>query len=829
MSRAIIMAGGEGTRLRPLTCIRAKPMVPVINKPAIEHSIRLLKLYGISDITLSIYALPENFQNYFGDGSELGVSISYSVEEKPLGTAGGVKKALGDIEETTIVLSGDGIIDFNIAEILQFHREKKSSLTIVLNRTDQPTDYGVVITDSHGRIERFLEKPSWSEIYSDTVNTGMYVIEPGEIKKYIPDEEKFDFSLDLFPILKKKKIPMYGFVTDGYWCDVGNLSTYSNVHKDILDGKVKIEIPGKKIAHDIWVGRDVEIHPGAKIKGPIIIGDFTRVKKGAEISEYSVIGDNCLIEENSSVKKSIIFHNTVIGRKCELRGAIVGKRCVLGESVSIYEEAVVADDCSLGSGTVIQSGIRVWPDKSIEQGTRLTADLIWGQTEKKALFSSEGITGTFNVKITPEFASKIGSAVGAYLGKNSKVVISRDVTKASCLIKHAFTSGLLSMGVDVFDMDIETVPINRYCTKFLNADMGIYIQVTYLTGLQNIQILFFNRNGFQIPVCEEKRIENIFFRGDYPRKDVFEAGEVIHPSHHIGSYISNMVNYVNRDTIRKGNWKIILDCLNGTASYIFPELLDSMSIQTTVLRGQIKETLNEYDIMTGTIKSIYNVVNMSKMNREIGVIIGPHGTNITIIDEMGNVCTADDISAILILYYLKYSYSKTISLPVNTSNVISRLIEDNGGSVKWTTTRLRIPDDSIDIFFGGKSRHPFLEQKIDPMITFLRVLEYLTLEQKELYEVREVLPRTNLLNTTIQCTLEEKAAIMAMLSMEADKNDVELIDGIKIIKKNSWILLLPDSSQPLIHIYAEGDSTKERDRLISSYSDKIKQFRLGQI
>ncbi len=829
MARAIIMAGGEGTRLRPLTCIRAKPMVPVINKPAIEHSIKLLKSYGITDITLSIYTLPENFQNYFGDGSELGVSISYSVEEIPLGNAGGVKKALGDTEETSIILSGDGIIDFNISEILKFHRDKKSSITIVLNKTDKPTDYGVVITDNHGRIEKFLEKPSWSEIYSDTVNTGMYVIEPAHIKKYIPDEEKFDFSLDLFPILKKKKIPMYGFVADGYWCDIGTLSTYSNVHKDILDGKVKIEIPGKKIAHDIWVGRDVEIDPGAIIKGPIIIGDFARIKKGAEISEYSVIGDNCLIEENSSIKKSVIFHNTVIGRKCELRGAIVGKRCVLGESVSIYEDAVVADDCSIGSGTVIQSGIRVWPDKSIEQGTRLTADLIWGQTEKKTLFSSEGITGTFNVRITPEFASKTGSAVGAYLGKNAKVVISRDITKASCLIKHAFTSGLLSMGVDVYDMDVETVPINRYCTKFLNADMGIYIQVAYLTGLQNIQIQFFNRNGFQIPLCEEKRIENIFFRGDYPRKDVFESGEVIHPSHHIGSYISNMVNYVNRETVKGGNWKIILDCLNGTASYIFPELLDSMGIETTVLRGQMKETLNEYDIMAGTIKSIYNVVNMSKMNREIGVIIGPHGTNITIIDEMGDVLTADDITSILCLYYLRYSYSKTISLPVNTSNVISRLIEDNGGSVKWTTTRLRIPDDSIDIFYGGKSRHPIIEQKIDPMITFLRILEYLTLEQKELYEVREVLPKTNLLSTTIQCTIEEKAAIMAMLSAESDRNDVELIDGIKIVKNNSWILLLPDSSQPLIHVYAEGASTKERDRLVSNYSEKIKQFRLGHI
>jgi mannose-1-phosphate guanylyltransferase/phosphomannomutase len=829
MTRAIIMAGGEGTRLRPLTCIRAKPMVPVINRPAIEHSIRLLRNHGITDIVLSIYALPENFQNYFGDGSELGVRISYSVEEKPLGTAGGVKKALGDTTETSIILSGDGIIDFDITNMLAYHREKKSALTIILKRTKKPTDYGIVITDSDGRIEKFLEKPSWSEVFTDTVNTGMYIIEPSHITRYIPEDEKFDFSVDLFPLLRKKKIPMYGFITEDYWCDVGNLAMYSNVHKDILDGKVKIDIPGKKIAHDIWVGRDVEIDPDAKIKGPIIIGNFARIKKGAEVSEYSVIGDNCLIEENASVKKSVIFHNTVIGRKCELRGAVVGKRCVLGEGVSIYEDAVVADDCTIGSGAVIQAGIRVWPDKSIEQWTRISADLIWGETEKKSLFGSDGISGTFNVKITPEFASKLGSAIGAHLGKHAKVVLSRDVTKAAALISHAFTAGLLSMGIDVYDMELESVPLNRYCTKFFNGDMGIYIQVTHLTGLQNIAIQFFNRNGFQIPLSEEKRIEKIFFRGDYPRKDVFETGELIYPSHQIGSYVTNVFNYVDREKISSGGWKVILDCLNGTASYIFPELLESMNIETTVLRGQMKETLSEYDIMTGTIKSIYNVVNMSKMNREIGVIIGPHGTNITIIDETGNVLTADDISSILSMLYLKHKEIETICLPVNISNAVSRLIENNGGNIRWVTTKLRNPEDSIDLFYGGKCRYPYLEQRTDPMITFLRILEYLTLEKKELCEVKEQLPKVNLASTTIQCALEEKASIMGMLSSESDGKSVELIDGVKIINSSSWILLMPDASQPLIHVYAEGESVRERDRLIQNYSEKIRQFRLSQI
>jgi len=829
MIKAIIMAGGEGTRLRPLTCIRAKPMVPVINKPTIEHSIRLLKSHGITDITLSIYTLPDNFQNYFGDGSELGVKISYAVEEKPLGTAGGVKKALAKTSGTAIILSGDVIMDFNITEILSYHREKNSALTIVLNRAKKPTDYGIVITSPDGRIERFREKPSWSEVYTDTVNTGVYVIEPGQITPHIPEDEKFDFSLDLFPRLKKIGLPMYGFISDGYWCDTGSLTMYSNVHKDILDGKVRIEIPGKKIAHNIWVGRDVEIDPDARVRGPVIIGNFTRIKKGAEISEYSVIGENCLIEENASIKKSIIFHNTVVGRKCELRGAIVGKRCVLGEGVSVYEDAVVADDCSVGSGAVIQSGIRVWPDKVIEQGTRLTGDLIWGQTEKKALFGSDGISGTFNVKLTPEFASKLGGAIGAYLGKNSKIVVCRDMTKAAALIDHAFTSGLLSMGVDVYQMGIATLPLDRYCTRFLNADMGVYIQVTHLTGLQNIQIQFFDRNGFQVPVAEEKKIENIFFRGDYPRKDIFETGEMLYPSHQLNSYISNTKNYVNSERIKSGGWKVILDCLNGTASHVIPELLFAMGIEATVLRGQIKERLTEYDLMTGTIKSIYNVLNMSKMNREIGLIVGAHGTNITVTDELGEVLTADDISSILIMYYLDYTDTREICLPVNASNSLTRLIYEKGGRLRWTSTRLRRPEEALDIFYSDISRHPFLELKFDPVIAFLRVIEYLTLEKKELCQVKETLPKSNIMNTCVQCTAEQKAAIMGMLSMEQDNGRVELIDGVKIINDNSWILLMPDASQPLIHIYAEGESVKERDRLIQSYSEKIRQFSTNQL
>jgi len=826
MTKAIIMAGGEGTRLRPLTCNRAKPMIPVINRPVIEHAIALLKRHEITDITISLFYLPENIQNYFGDGSDWDVDISYSVEVSPLGTAGGVKQAMGNNDDTFIILSGDGIIDFDITEILKYHREKKSPFTIILTRVNTPTEYGIVITKDNGRIDKFLEKPSWSEVFSDTANTGMYVIEPEIIAAHVPENTKFDFSMDLFPRLQKNKIPLYGYISEGYWCDVGNLVSYNDVHKDILEGLVNIDMPGKKIGNRVWVGKDVEIHPEAVIKGPVLLGDFVKIRKGAEIAEFSVIGDNCIIEENASVRRSIILHSTVIGPKCELRGSMIGKRCVLQQGVSTNEGSVVSDDCRLEMDVHVPAGKRIWPDKIIEQGTRITTDVIWGQTEKKTLFSSEGIVGTFNVKITPEFASKLGSAIGAFLGKNSSIIISRDTTNAARLIKRAFTAGLLSMGVDVCDMEVESVPVIRYSTKFINADMGCYIQISPLTGLQFIQIRLFNKNGYQISLNEEKKIENVFYRGDYPRKNAFETGHLTYPTHHIESYISNTKNYVNHEILWNKKWNIIVDCFNGTAAHVFPDLLHAFGCETTVLRGQIKEFISDENTKSSTRDTIKNIVRMAKINKEIGVIFGPHGTQMTLIDELGNILTNDDVSAILCLYYLNQSNVKTINIPVTTSNVIQNIISSGKKKAVKTSTKLRSPRGISDIFIGGDgSMFPYLELQYDPMITFLKILNYLTLENLQLFEVKESLPKSNILNTSIYCTTEEKAAIMRMLTTDADPDRIELIDGIKINEENAWVLILPDATQPSIHLYAEGKTAAHRDEIIDEYTIKIKKYK----
>ncbi|TAL33922.1 MAG: hypothetical protein EPN93_12875 [Spirochaetes bacterium] len=829
--KAIIMAGGEGTRLRPLTCNRPKPMIPVINKPVLEHIVNLLRKKGIIDIVISCFYLPENIQNYFGDGSEWNVNISYSVEESPMGTAGGVKKAVGRAHESMLVLSGDGVVDFDIDRVREFHERNNSSFTIVLTHVTEPTEYGIVITAPDGRIDKFLEKPAWSEVFSDTVNTGMYIIEPEIINEHIPEGTRFDFSMDLFPILQRLGIPMYGHVAEGYWCDVGNLGAYRDVHQAILEGRVGIDFPGKKIGDNVWVGRNVEIAPNAVLRGPVILGNFVRIKRGAEVSEFSVVGDNCVIEENATVRRSILLHNTLVGPKCHLRGALIGKRCVLGEGVAIYEGAVVSDDCQIGSAVQIPSGIRVWPEKIIEQGATLTADLIWGQTEKKTLFGSEGISGSFNIRITPEFGAKLGSALGAFLGGATTVVISRDASLAARIIKRAVSSGLLSMGVEVYDLDVESIPINRYSTRFLNADMGVYVHIAPMTGLQFVQIKLFNKFGFQIPIQDEKKIENIFYRGDYPRKNAFEVGRLIYPIHHIESYIANAENYADRESLRNSRINVIVDFFNGASSLVLPDLLARFGCTLTSLRGQIKEFQSEDELKKDARNAIESVVSMARANGEIGAILGPHGENITIVDETGAILSSDDVAALLCLLYLKHRKVRGIGIPVTASAVIERISASQGGIVRRTSTKLRQPEGIDDLFLNtSDERLPYLELEFDPMIAFLLVLELTAREKNTLTGLRASLPQGSMRSVSLHCTTEEKASIMKALSTAAHGTgaSMELTDGVRVVRKEAWILIMPDSANPLIHLYAEGESLEEREKIITEYSGIISNLSKSQ-
>src|SRR6266567_8082638 len=271
--KAVVMAGGEGTRLRPLTSNQPKPMVPIVGKPCIEHILELLRSHGLHDVLITLAFLPQAIRSYFGDGESLGISIDYSVEDSPLGTAGSVRLAADKLDETFLVISGAALCDVNLSKLIAFHKEREAAVTIGLKSVENPLEFGIVVTDEDGRIERFLEKPSWGQVFSDTINTGIYVMEP-EVLRHIPDDRPYDFSKELFPLLLEMGRPLYGFTMDGYWQDIGNLDQFRQANFDALDERVSLDVPGIRLRGNVWIGEGVELDDVAGVEGPAFIGSY---------------------------------------------------------------------------------------------------------------------------------------------------------------------------------------------------------------------------------------------------------------------------------------------------------------------------------------------------------------------------------------------------------------------------------------------------------------------------------------------------------------------------------------------------------------------------
>src|ERR671930_977211 len=304
MTKAVVMAGGEGTRLRPLTSNQPKPMVPIVGKPCMEHILDLLKLHGFEDVIVTVAFLPQQIRSYFGSGETLGMTIEYSVEESPLGTAGSVRLASDRLDETFLVISGDALCDIDLGKLVAFHREKGAAVTIGLKSVDNPLEFGIVVTDEDGRVERFLEKPSWGQVFSDTINTGIYVLEP-EVLKHIPQDRPYDFSKELFPLLLEMGRPIFGYVCDGYWQDIGNLDQYRQADLEALDENVRLDIPGIKIRGDVWVGEGVEIDDVEGVEGPAFIGNYCTVSPESSVGPYSVLETSVTLREGARTARSV--------------------------------------------------------------------------------------------------------------------------------------------------------------------------------------------------------------------------------------------------------------------------------------------------------------------------------------------------------------------------------------------------------------------------------------------------------------------------------------------------------------------------------------------
>lgn len=364
IKKALIMAAGLGTRLEPLTLAVPKPMVPIVGKPTMQHNLELLRKHGIRSAIVNIHYHPEQVVNFFADGDDFGVDLAYSYEEKLLGTAGGVlrmAREVDQINETFLVLSSDALTDIDLRKLVAFHKKKGALATLALCPMKETEHFGVVDLDEDQRITAFYEKPKSGEAPSNLVNTGIYVFEP-EILEMIPSDRFYDFGKELFPRLAKEGAPIFGYRMIEYWSDVGNLKTYVRTNYDAMQGRVRIQIPGRKTSACVWVGKNCEIDPSVKFMGCVIVGDKCEIRKGAHIKD-TILGNMSIVSFNARVEGSIIWSDTFISQNAKVKGSVIGSWCRVGERVTIEEDTVISNRCAVLKGTHIFAGTHLKPNE----------------------------------------------------------------------------------------------------------------------------------------------------------------------------------------------------------------------------------------------------------------------------------------------------------------------------------------------------------------------------------------------------------------------------------------------------------------------------------
>lgn len=814
--KAVILAGGEGTRLRPLTCNIPKPMVPVVNKPMMQHIIELLKRNNLVDIAITLQYMPEVIKDFFGDGKGFGVSLRYYTEDSPLGTAGSVKNAEDFLNDTFVVISGDILTDINLEEAIEFHKRKSSYATIILTKVDVPLEYGIVISGDDGRITRFLEKPNWGEVFSDTVNTGIYILEP-EVLDLFNKNQVFDFSKDLFPLMLKHKLPIYGYVTEDYWCDIGDLRAYHHAHIDIFEGKVKVDIPGYKNGNNVWIGEDSRIDLECVINGPIVIGKNVKIKKGVIVDSFSIIGDNCVLNENCSIKRSIIWRNCSIGKRVQLRGSIVCDKVYLKEKSSVFEHSVIGSSTVIMDGAIIKPNVKIWPNKTVDSAVEVNSNLIWGTRFTKSLFGTRGVLGKVNIDITPEFASKLSAAFGATFSRGAKIGVSYDGTNPSFMIHLAVISGLLSSGVKVYNFNRLLLPMMRLAVKFYGLNGGIHVATPDVKEGQAI-VEFLENNGSNISKNLERKIENVFSREDFIRCEADDINCVNSISNFSSFYIRNIVNRIK--STKPINIKLVInlesDLIQSVLNVILKEL--GCKVEYINVKGSLSKRYGEpWDELS------YFSNYVKYVGVDLGAWIDNTSEKIILVDEFGRIIKEDMYLAVIGLILFKKYRGCTFVVPFSVSDVMEKIAKQYNGKIVRTKTSIQ----EIMKELNSSSETEVMEEQFafyfDALESLIKIIDFMNMNRLKLSQIVDMIPDFYVTKKVVECPWEIKGRVMRELIEDRNNGRVELFEGVKVYEDGGWVLVLPDSDKPVCKVIGEGMNEEFAEELTDMYVKKIKE------
>lgn len=828
--KAIIMAGGFGTRLRPLTINLPKPMVPIGNLPMMEHVVSLLLASNITDITALVYFQADKIRDYFGDGSAFGVNLSYVQPDDDFGTAGAVRCALETVQEQVLVISGDLVTDFDLTEAITWHNEKGSLATLLLTRMENPLAYGIVITDENGRIVRFLEKPTWGEAFSDTINTGIYILEQSAIE-LIPPRTNFDFSQNLFPLMLSKQMALYGKTMKGYWKDVGNVEEYRLAHIDLFDDKFKLNLKTEcKTSEqgDLFLGERVTMGEGVEFTGKVILGNDVAIESGCKLHNCA-IGDRSRLGQSSELTNTTIWSDATIGAEAVMTNAIVGSSARLGENVQLLDDVIVSDSCEIGASATVKANCKIWPGKKVDAGAIVSTSMVWGEKWNRELFTDSKITGLALTEITPEMCVKVGAAFGALVGQGNAVVTSRDASDTSRLLKRSLISGLLAAGVHVSDLEMMPMPVVRYSLRQGNYSAGIYFRHNP-QDYRIIDMIFVDGTGLDLPTSKSKRVARMYSGEDFERAALDDIGHLEMTEHVLEDYRDDFMGAIDRDMIRQAGFKVVIDHSNGASSQIFPTLFSNLGIESIELNANLdpRKVSGSLEHADQAIDQLSKIV--ISLQADIGFLLNPAAEKLTVIDEQGNAIDSQLLLLMVTDLFLRTNETKQLAVPVAASMGVEDLAEKHSVEV------IRVPNDHLAMMeikrsgkadFVGGTRGGFIfpgfQMGSDAMLSTVKVLEMMARTGTHLGDLRKQFGHLAWKSVSVPCPWSRKGTVMRHLITGTADRKRQLIDGVRIFEDNGWVLVAPDRQTAAFNILAESSSPEETERLIEQYTRFIEK------
>ncbi len=829
--KAVVMAGGFGTRIQPLTHSIPKPMLPIMNRPMMEHTIVSLRDLGITEFIVLLYFKPDVIKDYFGDGSKWGIKITYVTPDDDYGTAGAVKKAAEFIgDENFIIISGDLVTNFDFQKIFDYHASKNSKLTITLTSVDNPLEFGVVIANDDGVIEKFLEKPSWGEVFSDTINTGIYIIEP-EILNHIPNNENFDFAKDLFPSLMKKGITLYAGHAEGYWRDVGNPESYRDVYDDILSGTIDIKLSSKEQKYPDGImlcdGDNCDIEEGVEIIGTVMIGSNVTIKRGSKLNNV-VIGSNVTIGDGARISNTVIWDSVEIDKNARLDGCVICNNNTLGKNVSAKSGLILAEGCEIGELVLIEKDVTIWPDKKIEDAAIVSSSVILGSKYKNSIFENGVVIGKSNVEISCEMSTKLAEAFGAQLPVGSTVVVSRDNSKGSQMLKRAFLGGLLSAGINVVDFRSVPAAVMRCSLSYHDYyDGGVYFNQK-LDDPTSVVITFYNHEALRINSDMSKKIEKAFFKENFRRVDYSRIGALSvrdHSAEYEG-YKKGMEELLTSHMFKCVDCRIAVDMMHGQAAEIFPDILRDLGIDNIIFNAY--SDAHRLENINALIKRSHEDMGsvVKSMKLDAGFMIYPYGQYIDIICDEG-VVLSKQTSLLVVLTLMDLDAKergerKKVFLPTWAADFVdfNSLDIERGQYANFKKDKMK----QYDLITTGEGNFAFPEFSThrDSMYATLKILELIVEHNVKLSEVIESLPKFYYHTTKIACTQANKGKMMRMFLEDAKDKKSSTLDGVKIwLDESDWILMIPDQYSDHLNIYIQAKDEIRGGAILELYGAKI--------